>query len=67
MVFYYERGEYFCDFVCVCACVCVSLPYGPQSQCTFLLETQPALSAKVNKWSFTEKTNPKHQPTEFMV
>lgn len=27
-VFYYERGEYFCDLVCVSACVCVSTPLG---------------------------------------
>lgn len=49
-MFYYEQGEYFCDF-CVCVCMC-KYALGPLSQCTFLLKTQLALSAKVIKWSF---------------
>lgn len=52
-VFYYEQGEYFlwfclCVHMCMCMCKCAS---GPLSQCTFVLKTQLALSAKVIEWS----------------
>lgn len=43
--------------ICVCVHVCVCLyvyALWPLSQCTFLLKTQLALSAKVIKWSFAE-------------
>lgn len=40
-------GWVFLWFLCVC-----KYALGPLSQCTFLLKTQLALSAKVIKWSF---------------
>lgn len=45
-------GWVFLWFLCVCVCMC-QYALGPLSQCTFLIKTQLALSAKVIKWSFT--------------